>query len=122
MSPEAIHRVLGDAATIDITTTGRHSGDPRRIEIWVFRVDGRYVITGTPGPRDWYANVLADPRLVVHAGGLDLTAVARPVADATLRRSVFEAPHTSWYLTQTPLEDLVATSPMVELDFSPPDV
>jgi F420H(2)-dependent quinone reductase len=42
---------------IDITTTGRKTGEPRRIEIWFHRLDGRYFITGAPGrPRDWYAN------------------------------------------------------------------
>ena len=48
---------------IDITTTGRRSGLPRQTEIWFHRVHGRLYITGTPGPRDWYANLLAKPRL-----------------------------------------------------------
>ncbi len=104
--------------TVDITTTGRQSRQPRRIEIWMFEVGGRYVITGTPGPRDWYANLLAEPALTVHLDqGVELAAVASPVRDVNFRRSVFTAPHTSWYLTQTALDDLIATSPMVELSF-----
>jgi len=106
--------------TVDITTVGRRSGEPTRIEIWMFEVDGRFVITGTPGPRDWYANLLADPLLTIHVKtglAVDLDAIATPVADPGVRRRVFEAPHTSWYRTQSTIEDLVANSPMVEVRF-----
>ena len=47
--------------TIDITTTGRHSGDARRIEIWMLVIEDRFFITGTPGPRGWLANVAERP-------------------------------------------------------------
>lgn len=106
--------------TVDITTTGRRTGEPTRIEIWMFAVGGRHVITGTPGPRDWYANVLADPRMTVHLKGgrpIDLDAIATPVLDPEVRREVLSAPDTSWYRTQTTIDDLVANSPMVELRF-----
>ena len=43
---------LASHRTIDLTTFGRRSGLPRRIEIWWFQVDDRFVITGTPGRRD----------------------------------------------------------------------
>ncbi len=52
--------------TVDITTTGARSGRPRRIEIWFHNVDGTVYLTGLPGPRDWYANLMADPRLTFH--------------------------------------------------------
>lgn len=45
--------------TIDITTLGARTGLPRRIEVWFHRVDGRWYITGVPGPRSWYANLRA---------------------------------------------------------------
>jgi hypothetical protein len=48
--------------TIDVTTLGRCSGIPRRIEVWFHRVDGRWYLTGMPGPRSWYANLRANPR------------------------------------------------------------
>ena len=32
--------------TIDITTTGRKTGEPRRIEIVFHNIDGRLIITG----------------------------------------------------------------------------
>ena len=48
---------LASDQTIDITTIGRRSGAPRRIETWFHRVNGRVYLTGTPGRRDWYANL-----------------------------------------------------------------
>ena len=111
---------LGRTLTVDITTTGRQSGRPSRIEIWWFRIDGRFVITGTPGPRDWYANLLADPRLTVHVDGMDLRARAVPVTDAAFRRTVMTHPRTSWYATQADLDALVETAPMVEVIIESP--
>src|SRR5258706_12810597 len=63
---ESIRHALVHGLTCDITTTGRTSGKPRRIEIWYVLIDGQVYITGTPGPRDWYANLLAQPRFVFH--------------------------------------------------------
>ena len=58
-------------------------------------VGGRYFITGTPGRRDWLANLKADPTLVVHLKRrelIDLPAVARIVEDEATRRDVLDAP------------------------------
>ena len=48
-----------------------------RIEIWMLDIDGRFFITGTPGRRDWLANLMAEPRSTVHLkqlAHLDLSA------------------------------------------------
>jgi deazaflavin-dependent oxidoreductase (nitroreductase family) len=115
---DEIRQILDTIETVDITTVGRSSGEPRRLEIWMYAVDGHYVITGTPGPRDWYANLLAEPTLTVHLPAeIDLTASATPVADHDFRRAVFTSPKTAWYRSHAPVDDLVASSPMVELHF-----
>jgi deazaflavin-dependent oxidoreductase (nitroreductase family) len=111
---------LRDDPTIDITTTGRRTGEARRIEIWMLDVDGRFFITGTPGRRDWLANLIDEPRLVVHLkrrADLDLPARAEVVTDPTTRRRVVEHLSAHWYRTQSPVDDLVETSPMVEVTF-----
>ncbi len=114
-----IRDLLGRVETVEITTIGRNSGEPRRLEIWMYEIDGRYIITGTPGPRGWYANLLADPTMTLHLpGGVDLEATASPVDDSGFRRRVFGAEKTWWYRSQTPIDELVATSPMVELRFA----
>lgn len=101
--------------TIDITTFGRKTGLPRRVEIWWFHVDGRFIITGTPGRRDWLANVIHDPRLIVHLGDRDIEATATPILDHEFRRRFFSEPSASWYSTQEELDALVRMSPMIEV-------
>jgi deazaflavin-dependent oxidoreductase (nitroreductase family) len=121
---ETVRAELADDPTVDITTTGRRSGLPRRIEIWMVDVDGRYFITGTTGRRDWLANLSADPNLVVHLkrhAHVDLDARATPVDDASVRRAVLEHENASWYLAQQPLGVLVETAPMVEVTFDRPN-
>ena len=117
---DVVRDELRDDPTIDITTTGRRTGEARRIEIWMLDVDGRFFITGTPGRRDWLANLIDEPRLVVHLkrrADLDLPARAEVVTDATTRRRVVEHLSAHWYRTQSPVDDLVETSPMVEVTF-----
>ena len=48
--------------TIDITTTGRRSGEPRRIEIVFYRFEESTYLSGIPGPRkrDWLVNLTAN--------------------------------------------------------------
>jgi deazaflavin-dependent oxidoreductase (nitroreductase family) len=108
---------LASHQAIQITTTGRRSGLPRRVGIWWFRVDGRFIITGTPGRRDWLANLDAKSRLTVHVAGRDIEATATRVTDPAFRRKVFTRPQTSWYSSQAELDHLVATAPMVEIHF-----
>jgi deazaflavin-dependent oxidoreductase (nitroreductase family) len=112
---------LASHQTIDLTTKGRKSGLPRRVEIWWFRVEGRFIITGTPGRRDWLANVRSDPEVIIHVDGRDLRARVSPVEDEEFRRRVFTAPATSWYTTQAELDRLVSTAPMVEVLFDSPE-
>ena len=55
--------------TVDITTVGRRSGEPRRIKIWSHYFDGRLIIASSPGKRSWYANLVANPHFTYHAKG-----------------------------------------------------
>ena len=45
---EIIRRDLANGHAIDITTTGRMTGLPRRIEIVFHNIDGRIFISGMP--------------------------------------------------------------------------
>ena len=116
MTPQEIAG-LADILTIELTTTGCRSGLPSRIEIWWFHIEDRFVITGTPRPRDWMANVSVHPEVVIHANGVDYPATGRVVDDEAFRRRVFIDPATSWYRNRADLGELVATSPMVEIEF-----
>lgn len=115
-SRQALVDQLAAILTIDLTTTGRRSGRPVRIEIWWFHLDGRFVITGTPGPRDWLANVRADPAVTVHSSVADVPGRASEVTDPEVRRRVLSDPQLGWYRSQAELEALVAGAPMIELE------
>jgi deazaflavin-dependent oxidoreductase (nitroreductase family) len=113
--------------TIDITTRGRRSGAPRRIEVWFHHVDGRWYLSGVPGPRNWYANLQADPRFVVHLKHgvtADLPATARPVDAATRLRvitEILELQNRPQLAAQAArrqnLDEWLAGSPLVEIVF-----
>ena len=119
--PTEVQAALATDMTIDITTIGRRSGESRRIEIWFLNVDGVIYITGTPGPRDWFANLAADPSLIFHLKEsvvADLPATATIVDQRDERASVFHAPSAAWYLNQgDSLDSLLAHAPMVRLAF-----
>jgi deazaflavin-dependent oxidoreductase (nitroreductase family) len=89
---EDVQKALASDRVIDITTTGRRTGEPRRIEIWFHRVGDAYYITGTPGkPRDWYANLVAHPAFTFHlkeSATADLPATARPITSREERERV----------------------------------
>jgi deazaflavin-dependent oxidoreductase (nitroreductase family) len=88
---DAVRQALEAERVVDITTIGRRSGEPRRIEIWIHHVDGRWFITGRPGRRGWYANLVANPSFVLHVkrgATADLPSTARAITDQTERREV----------------------------------
>ncbi|CAN5854744.1 MAG: nitroreductase/quinone reductase family protein [Acidimicrobiia bacterium] len=109
---------LARQRTIDLSTFGRRSGTWRRVEIWWFYFEDRLIVTGTPGPRDWLANLRADPKLIIHAPEGDFPGEAVVVDDLDYRRRFFESRQTRWYVNQAGLEALVAHAPMVEVNLA----
>ncbi|HEX2280452.1 MAG TPA: nitroreductase/quinone reductase family protein [Thermomicrobiales bacterium] len=90
---ERVCDALARDRTIDITTIGRSSGLPRRIETWFYRVNDEIFLTGSPGRRDWYANLLANPGFTFHlkqSVAADLPARATPITDPDERRAIIE--------------------------------
>ena len=117
---EAVQRALENDRTIDISTTGRRSGEPRRLEIWRYRYDGRTFLSGSPGKRAWYANLIANPEFTFHLKGsvqADLPAVARPITDEEERREVIAGILEDLGRGSGNLEDWVESSPLVEVEF-----
>lgn len=115
---ERVERALSRGHTIDITTTGRRTGQARRIETVFHNIDGRIVLSGLPGKRSWYANLLADPRFTFHLKGAvkaDLTATARPIVEPTERRAVMARVAKNWQ--RTDLDVMMEHSPLVAVTF-----
>jgi len=121
---ERVRQALRHGQVIDITTTGRRTGEPRRIEIVFHNIDGRIYISGTPRNRTraWIHNLTDDPHLTFHLKGpvqADLPATARVVTDEAERRRVFE-----WITTHAwksmDVEAMAEASPLIEVSIDDP--
>ena len=116
---EATHTALNHSQIIDLTTTGRRTGRPRRIEIFLHHDHGQLFITGMPRAdrtRDWIYNIEADPHVIVHLKQsvvVDVPATARVVTDPDERRPLIEAAARRWGRTDVP--DMLQHSPLIVL-------
>ena len=54
---DTIRKALDTDRLVDITTIGRKTGQPHRIEIGFHWIEDDLFICGTPGPRGWLANL-----------------------------------------------------------------
>jgi deazaflavin-dependent oxidoreductase (nitroreductase family) len=114
----AILKALDHGHTIDITTTGRKSGEPRRIEIVFFNFGGRLYISGMPSAertRAWLHNMRANPQFTFHLKQgvhADLPAIATEVTEPTHRREVIEQVAKAW---RRDPDVMFTSSPLVEV-------
>jgi deazaflavin-dependent oxidoreductase (nitroreductase family) len=103
---------------IDITTTGRRSGHPRRVELVFHNLDGRIFLSGRPGfPRGWVANLRANPRFTFHLKGrtsADLPARGRVITDRAERELILAPIAAGWRIDRW---IMVASAPLVEVTF-----
>jgi deazaflavin-dependent oxidoreductase (nitroreductase family) len=120
MLDAAIEKALNDELVVDITTIGRKSGKARRIEIWFhYQGEGMGYLSGQPGTRDWYANLLENPEFTLHVkrgAQADLAAVATPILDPDERRQVLTQVYGA---NDERLEQRIAESPLLRVEVSP---
>jgi deazaflavin-dependent oxidoreductase (nitroreductase family) len=120
---EELARALRHGHAIDITTTGRRTGRPRRIEIVFHVFDGRIYISGLPSRRTraWLHNLETDPRLTFHLKGpgavADLPATARIIDSEPERQAVLEKVARAW--RRTDVDAMVRFSPLIEVTIDP---
>jgi len=113
----AIERALKTDGLIDITTVGSKTGKPHKVEIAFHNFDGVLYISGSPGKRDWYANLVANPQFTFHlkqSTRADIPATAIPITDEAARRRVLSKVVAKWG-KQAELEAFVQSSPLVEV-------
>jgi deazaflavin-dependent oxidoreductase (nitroreductase family) len=116
---DSIRRALMKGGLVDITTTGRRSGQPRRIEIAFHSIGDCIYISGMPNAnrkRSWLSNLETDPRFTFHLKQgvtADLPARARVITEDAERRAVLAHVARAW--NRTDLETMVAYSPLIEV-------
>ena len=113
----AVENALKTDGLIDITTIGNKSGKPHKIEIAFHNFDGVLYISGMPGRRDWYANLVAKPQFTFHlkqSAQADIPATATPITDEAERRRVLSKVVAKWN-KQNELEAFMQSSPLVEV-------
>jgi deazaflavin-dependent oxidoreductase (nitroreductase family) len=96
-----VKEALDRGGIADITTTGRKTGLPRRVEIYFHQFDGAYFLTGRPGfKRDWEANIRANPEFTLHLKRgitVDVPVVGETEGDPETRGAIiFRALTESW--------------------------
>ncbi len=116
--------------TIDLTTTGRRSGEARRIEIAFYRLGDDIYLSGIPGPkpRNWLADLAAQPQFTFHlkcSVAADLPATATVIVDSAERRRVLavfveefnrrHGPDSPW--PEAVLDEWVEHSPLAKVTF-----
>ena len=62
-----------------LTTVGRHSGQPREIEIWFTHLRGRYYVIAEYATAQWVQNIRANPAVRVRVRDSIFEATARVI-------------------------------------------
>jgi deazaflavin-dependent oxidoreductase (nitroreductase family) len=116
----AVRNALDHSQVIDLTTTGRKTGEPRRIEIFIHNLDGRLVISGMPlagKTRAWLRNVADNPAVTLHLKSqlavADVEGSARVVTDPVERRLLIDGVARNW--KRTDVDEMVEHSPLIEV-------
>jgi deazaflavin-dependent oxidoreductase (nitroreductase family) len=116
---DRVREALTRSQVIDMTTTGRKSGEPRRVEIVMHNLGGRRYISGMPfrQRRSWIANIEAHPQITIHLKrGIraDIPATAREITDPTERRQILEQIARVW--KRNDVDTMMNYSPLIEVN------
>jgi deazaflavin-dependent oxidoreductase (nitroreductase family) len=84
MADDAFTTALDESAEIELTVTGRRSGTEISIALWFVRQsDQLYLVPINGSDSDWYKNVLKTPTIRLTANGVQVSARATPITDAS---------------------------------------
>jgi deazaflavin-dependent oxidoreductase (nitroreductase family) len=117
-SSESLLEELAGEAFCYVTTTGRVSGRPHRIEIWFAYDDGRlYLLAGGGERADWVRNLRRDPSVTLEVGDFTGPATATILEDAgedAVPRRLLAAKYQGWQEGQN-LSDWARTALLVAI-------
>jgi deazaflavin-dependent oxidoreductase (nitroreductase family) len=111
-----------------LTTTGRRTGSPHRIEIWFAVEDGGvYLLSGGRDRADWVRNLQANPKVTIELGTESFAGVARILPPGTTEDRRARELLVTKYRTGNELDEWGRTSLPVAIEIAatedaPPDV
>jgi deazaflavin-dependent oxidoreductase (nitroreductase family) len=84
-------KALQGMREIEITVTGRKSGQPISFPVWfVYQGEKLYLLPAKGTATEWYKNLLKTPTIHLTARGKTLTMSATPISEAASVRDVVE--------------------------------
>jgi hypothetical protein len=89
MAEAELIQVLEGAREVELTVTGRRSGEESSRPVW-FAQDGErmYLVPVGGSGSNWYRNILQTPRIRLVADGVELETEATPITDAPVMKDV----------------------------------
>ena len=92
MGAEELRSALQDTNEVDLTVTGRKSGNESTRPIWFVEEDNKVLLLPVSGSKsNWYRNVEKTPRVGLVADGAELKAEAKPTTDTSTVEHVVQA-------------------------------
>jgi deazaflavin-dependent oxidoreductase (nitroreductase family) len=83
--PEDLKQALEGAREVELTVTGRKSGDPSTRPVWFVKEDGTLYLMPVGGSgANWYKNVVQTPRIGLAADGAEVETEATLIDDASV--------------------------------------
>ncbi len=84
MGAEELRSALQDGNEVELTTTGRKTGNESSRPIWFVLEEDKVLLLPVSGSEsNWYRNVEKTPKIGLAADGADLQVEAKPTKDAS---------------------------------------
>ncbi len=81
----------GSSIVADLTTIGRKSGQPRKVELRFIYYQGSFYATSSKVEgKHWCQNMIKNPAVEINVKGESFSCTARGVTDHRLRRQILE--------------------------------
>jgi deazaflavin-dependent oxidoreductase (nitroreductase family) len=91
MASEDFKRALTSTRELEITVTGRQSGQQISLPVWfVHEGDTLYLLPVKGSDSQWYKNILQKPSMTISAEGTKMTVPPKPLTDPVKVREVVE--------------------------------
>jgi deazaflavin-dependent oxidoreductase (nitroreductase family) len=91
MASVDFQKALTSTRELEITVTGRQSGQQISLPVWfVHEGDTLYLLPVKGSDSQWYKNILRKPSMTISARGTKITANPKPITDPAKVREVVE--------------------------------